>query len=102
MRIIFYFIFSAGLTLISKTPTVALIGSLILSALVGRPIEAIAGLSGVTLASILKDKDQRTQTQMIVLASSLYAGVLFFTQSIFQDLVAGFAIVFAIKGCFVL
>lgn len=89
-------------TLWVRNPIPPLTVALIVSAIFKAPIEAVAGLWGTALASVLKDQSPKRQWYTIIGSTVLYAHALTFTHSIFQDLLVGFLIVLTIKGCFVL
>lgn len=94
MFFIFFYVLSAVLTLRFQHPIFVPFFICILSAIRGVYLEAVAGVSGCYLASVLKDNQK--QYHWIAICGVLYVIIVhFFTyQSLDQSLLVGFLFAF--------
>lgn len=99
MRIFFYFVICATSTLLFKNPIIGLFLAFLGTIYTNTPIEVFCAISGTALASILKDCTPRQQVNYTVLGCVLYMLALRYTATLTHDLLAGFCIVLAIRGC---
>ncbi len=99
MRIFFYFVICVTSTLLFKNPMIGLTLAFLDTIYTRSTVEIFAAVSGTALASVLHDCTPRQQFNYSVIGCVVYMLTLRFTQTLTQDLLAGFCIVLAIRGC---